>query len=189
MIWLFVILGLIALGGFLTLSVQRFFTTGPSSTSVVPSATILRQVQALSELVTIKYVYEKVVILEDVKWFGENRVLLLAHGVIKAGVNLKTIGQNAVSIRARVVRITLPAAIITDIYLDETKTRVIERNTGILRGFDKDLEQSARRQAIDDLRRAAKQGGILRDAEDRARLQMRGLLNGLGFESVEVVFE
>ena len=34
------------------------------------SATVLRQVQTLSQLVTVKYVMEKVVVLEDVKWFG-----------------------------------------------------------------------------------------------------------------------
>ena len=44
---------------------------------------VLKQIQTLSQLVTVKYVIEKVVILEDVKWFGENRVLLLAHGVAR----------------------------------------------------------------------------------------------------------
>ena len=53
------------------------------------TATILQQIQTLSELVTVKYVLEKVVILEDIKWYGENRVLLLAHGIVKAGVDLK----------------------------------------------------------------------------------------------------
>src|ERR687887_634651 len=53
------------------------------------TATILKQVQTLSDLVTVKYVLEKVVILEDIKWYGENRVLLLAHGIVKAGVDLQ----------------------------------------------------------------------------------------------------
>jgi len=55
------------------------------------TATVVEQVQTLSDLVTVKYVLEKVVILEDVKWYGENRVLLLAHGIVKAGIDLKRI--------------------------------------------------------------------------------------------------
>ncbi|HVY71695.1 MAG TPA: DUF4230 domain-containing protein, partial [Verrucomicrobiae bacterium] len=58
---------------------------------IVNTATILRQVQTLSQLVTVKYVLEKVVILEDVKWYGESRVLMLAHGIVKAGVDLSQI--------------------------------------------------------------------------------------------------
>ncbi len=187
-IGLMIVLGLVALGVFLGFGYQRLFSRAPG-VAVIPTATILRQVQALSELVTIKYVYEKVVILEDVKWFGENRVLLLAHGVIKGGVDLKTLNSAGIQVQGKNISLRLPAAVITDIYLDEGKTRVIERNTGVLRGFDKDMEQTARRQAIEDLRRAAKQGGILKDAEERARLQMRSLLSGLGFEKIEIEFE
>src|SRR4051794_4797895 len=53
-------------------------------------AVVIQQVQTLSQLVTVKYVMEKVVILEDVKWFagwGENRVLMVAHGTVKAGLD------------------------------------------------------------------------------------------------------
>ena len=57
---------------------------GPSAYT---TATVLRQVQTLSQLVTVKYVMEKVVVMEDVKWFGESRVLLVANGVVKAGVD------------------------------------------------------------------------------------------------------
>ena len=49
------------------------------------TATVLVQVQTLSQLVTVKYVMEKVVALEDVQWYGESRVLLIAHGIVKAG--------------------------------------------------------------------------------------------------------
>ena len=46
---------------------------------------IVTQIQALSQLVTVKYVFEKVVRLDDVKWFGQNRLLMVAHGIAKAG--------------------------------------------------------------------------------------------------------
>jgi hypothetical protein len=51
--------------------------------------------------------------------------------------------------------------------------------------FDKDLEQNARMQAVEDLRRAASENGILTDANERARAQLTALLQQLGFTQVE----
>lgn len=145
---------------------------------------VIRQVQTLSEFVTVKYVLEKVIVLEDAKWYGENRLLLLAHGVVKAGLDLSTLQPDDVQIRERSITLTLPEARITDAYLDEKKTQVIERTTGLLREFDKDLEQTARRGAVADLRSAARANGILKDARDRAEFQLKTLLLHLGFDEV-----
>jgi len=146
------------------------------------TATILQQVQTLSELVTVKYVLEKVVILEDVKWYGENRVLLVAHGIVKAGIDLQELKPQDLRMDDKKVLLKLPRAKITDLYLDDHQTRVVDRTTGLLRTFDKDFEQNARRQAVDDLRLAALHHGIYGDAEERARLQLTNFFHQLGFE-------
>src|SRR5437660_5215265 len=96
------------------------------------TTTILQQIQTLSELVTVKYVLEKVVILEDIKWYGENRVLLVAHGVVKAGVDLQEIKPEDVRVEDKRVIVRLPRAKITDVYLDEHETRGVDRTTGLL---------------------------------------------------------
>jgi hypothetical protein len=83
------------------------------------------------------------------------------------------------------VTLKLPAAAITDAYLDDQGTQIIERNTGIMRQFDKNLEQDARRTAADEIKRAARSNGILKDADDRARQQLTLLLLQLGFDRVE----
>jgi len=158
----------------------------PPATGAPPriqsTATIVQQVQTLSELVTVKYVLEKVVILDDIKWYGENRVLLVAHGIVKAGVDLQEIKPEDVRVEDKKILLKLPRARITDVYLDDQKTRVVDRSTGLLRAFDKDLEQNARRQAIDDLRIAARSNRIYEDAEERARLQLANLFHQLGYE-------
>ena len=146
------------------------------------TATIVQQVQTLSELVTVKYVLEKVVILDDIKWYGENRVLLVAHGIVKAGVDLQEIKPEDVRLEDKKILLKLPRARITDVYLDDQKTRVVDRSTGLLRAFDKDLEQNARRQAVEDLRIAARSNRIYEDAEERARLQLANLFHQLGYE-------
>jgi hypothetical protein len=185
---LVIVLGLIF---FLGLLIGTFLprllgtTGGPRMQS---TSAVIQQVKTLSELVTVKYVIEKVVILEDVKYvavLGESRVLMVAHGVVKAGIDMGKLQPADIKLSGKKVVIRLPAAQITDAYLDENQTRIIERTTGLLRAFDKDLEQTARQNAVDDIRRAARTGGILKDAEDRAHVQLRSLFHDLGYEEVE----
>ena len=181
-----IILGLVlAIGAGVALFVALLWVPLPLSSApprIQNTATMLKQVQTLSELVTVKYVLEKVVILEDIKWYGENRVLLVAHGVVKAGVDLQEIKPEDVRVDDKKVLVKLPPARITDVYLDDKKTRVVDRTTGLLRAFDKDLEQSARRQAVEDLSISARFNGINGDAEERARLQLTNLFHQLGLE-------
>ncbi|MEK7707502.1 MAG: DUF4230 domain-containing protein [Verrucomicrobiota bacterium] len=151
------------------------------------TATVLQQVQTLSQLVTVKYVMEKVVVLEDVKWFGESRVLLVAHGVVKAGVDFDQMKPEDLRVSGKKISVRLPPPQITDAYLDDKQTRVIERSTGLLRVFDKDLEQSARQNAVDDIRRSARIAGILQDAEERAEAQVKSLFRQMGFEEIELL--
>jgi hypothetical protein len=167
------------------LFVPRLVGLRPALPGIWNTSSVLRQVQDLSQLVSVKYVVEKVVVLEDVKWYGDNRVILVAHGVVKAGVDLSRVKLNDLRTLSDKVVIRLPHPTITDVYLDEEKTRVVEWRTGLLRLFDKDLEQSARRQAIESISRAARASGILKDAEDRVRTQLRFMLTQMGFKEVE----
>ena len=158
-----------------------------SGPRIYGTASVLQQVQTLSEFVTVKYVMEKVVVLEDAKWYpgGESRVLLIAHGIVKAGVDFKGMTAADVQVSGKTISLRLPPPKLTDAYLDETQTRVVERTTGLLRLFDKDLEQTARQNALDEIRRSARTTGILKDAEERARDQIKILFLQLGFEKVE----
>ncbi|HTJ00318.1 MAG TPA: DUF4230 domain-containing protein [Dongiaceae bacterium] len=183
---LFFLLAVFLLGFWLGWQMPR----GGAHSKTYPTAILLQQVQTLSELVTVKYVLEKTEVLEDVKWsewLGTSRVLLLAHGVVKAGVDLKRMQPNDIRISGKKVVIVLPPAQIIDAYLDEKQTQVIERTTGIIRSFDKTLETTARQEALADIERAARHNGILKDADDRAKTQLAGLFHQLGYDSV--VFE
>jgi hypothetical protein len=180
-----VLAALFAVGLFLGNRLTRLAGAG-ATRRVTSGPALLTQIQNLSQLVTVKYVIEKVVLLEDVKWFGENRVLLVAHGVVKAGTDLQRLRPEDIQVAGRKIAVTLPPAQITDAYLDDNETKVVEHTTGLLRAFDKELQQSVRQNAIDDIRRAARTGGILKDAEDQTRAQLTALLRRLGFEEVEL---
>jgi hypothetical protein len=72
-----------------------------------------------------------------------------------------------------------------DAYLDDKGSQVIDHSTGLFRAFDKDLEQSARQNAVDDIARAARHGGILDEAETRGKVELELFFKRAGFEKVE----
>lgn len=180
-----------AIGIWLGLKISRLtnFNSGPHEENTVA---VVQQIQTLSDLVTVKYIVEKVVILDSppsstLGQFvqGENRILLLAHGIVKAGIDLKRLKPEDLQVSNKMIRIHLPPPQITDAYLDEKQTKVIDSQRGFLRNYDKNLETAARQNAVDDISRAARADGILKEANERAQLQLAVFLNKAGFENVE----
>lgn len=162
----------------------RFTAKPGSSIREELTDSVVEQIQTLSDLVTVKYVVEKVVILDDARWYGESRVLLLAHGVVKGGIDLKKLKPGDVVVSGNTISIHLPPPELTDAYLDDRRSQVIDHTTGLLRTFDKDLEQTAREEAVLDIRSAAVQNGILNDATDRAELELALFLHDAGYQQV-----
>jgi hypothetical protein len=178
----FLVLAIFVMGVWLGI---KFTAKSGSGIKEESTETVVEQIQTLSDLVTVKYVVEKVVVLDDVKWYGENRVLLVAHGVIKGGIDLKKLKPGDVVVSGKTISIHLPPPQITDAYLDDQKSKVIDHTTGLLRGFDKDLEQTAREEAVVDIRRAAIDNGILNDANERAELELALFLHQAGYDEVK----
>jgi hypothetical protein len=191
------ILGAFLLGIVIAFSLSRSMTRN-AAPHVMGTATVIQQIQSLSELVTVKYVMQKIVIFTNASTttigqlpnviklpgFEEDRVMLMAHGVVKAGVDLSKLKAEDVEISDHTISIRLPKPIVTDSYLDEGQTQVLDRQTGMFRTFDKTLEGQARQYARLEVTRAARQNGIEREAEQRAREQLGNLLRTLGFTNV-----
>src|SRR5215469_12180935 len=85
---------LFILGIFLGFRIERFLYPGGAMRSF-NTPVLVQQVQTLSDLVTVKYVVQKVEVWDDppdgvISQFiqGNNRLLLVAQGVVKAGVDL-----------------------------------------------------------------------------------------------------
>lgn len=177
---------LLSVGLYLGIRVGKALAAHSNPPRFQDSAVVLRQIQSLSELVTVKFVMEKVIVMEDATWFGENRLILVVRGVAKAGFDLKKIQSSNLQIQGTNLVIRLPKAQITDVYLDERRTEVIERSTGLLRTMDKNLETEARRHAIDRIRASAIEAGILKEAHDRAITQLTMLAQQLGYGNTQV---
>ena len=158
-----------------------------SRQTLTPTRMMVTQIQTLSELVTVKYLVEKVVKLEaEPSVLGRDRIILLTHAVVKAGVDLAGIKPEDVKASGSKVTLILPPARITDCYLDEKRTEVWEHLTAFWRKFDEKLEQNARRQALDEIRLAAGEQGIQKEALEKAKLQLGAFLRSLGYTEVEI---
>ncbi len=90
-LWALTAVVVLTLAVYLTISITRWINRS-ANLHLADTANVVRQIQTLSDLVTVKYVVEKVVILDappesTLGQFvqGDNRVLLLAHGIIKGG--------------------------------------------------------------------------------------------------------
>jgi hypothetical protein len=159
------------------------------------TATVVLQIQSLSELVTVKYVLEKVVVAESPKTTTlenllpgqDDRIVLLAHGIVKAGVDLSKLKPEDIVVTGEKIRVQLPPAYVTDGYLDENATQVLDRQTGLLRKSNRKLEQQARQEAQAQIQRAARQSNIEREANERAAQQLTLFLKTFGYKEVEVV--
>ena len=178
------ILVIFAMGLFFGLVSYRFYQARGSGGYSGPA--LLTKVQTLSQFVTVKYTLEKVVEFDDAKWYGDSRVLLVAHGVVKAGLDFSQLGPNDIEISGKKINLTLPRPRITDVYLDDHLTQILDHSTGAFRLFDKDLEQSARQRAVDELRLAASENGVLKNAADMGQSQLKVLLYQLGFTDINL---
>ena len=84
------------------------------------------------------------------------------------------------------ISLHLPAAEIFTTRLDNAKTRVYSRETGLFSSPDPNLEGEVGSEAERQLQRAALDDGILKTAEANARQTITSMLNSLGFVRVEI---
>lgn len=164
----------------------------PATPAVLPDpVTIVREVQDLARLETASYSFEKVLRAEreqDLLWgvFGET-MLFVAHGEVVAGVDLEKMDEEDVQVvDPDTVMVHLPEAEIFYIVLDNQRSYVADRDTGLLTRADPQLETIVRRRADEELRRAAEESDILERANENATVYMRDFLQSLGFE--EIIF-
>jgi hypothetical protein len=152
---------------------------------------VVRQIRSLQRLETVVYSMDKIVAggyqnryLPGV--LAGDRLLLVVYGDVTAGVDLGRVGTSSVSVAGRSVTLTLPAAELFSTRIDNDRTRVYSRETGLFSRVDPDLETEVRKEAERQVRQAALDGGVLATASANAVTTMTSFLKGLGFEQVDV---
>jgi len=173
------------------ISTQVAKLLNPTPTVIPDPVTIIREVQSLARLETIQYTVEKVITAEiNQGVFGPlfgDRLLFVAHGYVIAGVDLADIADEDFRLEDDILFVTLPEAEVFVATLNNDESYVYDRDTGILRKSDKDLETTARQVAEQEILGAAVVDGILLQAQQNAEVYLERLLNTLGY--MHVVFE
>lgn len=160
----------------------------PTPTIYPSEVTVIEQVQMLGRLETVSYHVEKVVTAESgqgpLGFLLGDKLLLIARGLVIAGVDLRQVGPEDVLTTADgTVYFRLPKAQVFVATLDNQRTQVYDRRTGLI-GMNPQLETAARQQAELLILEAAEEYGILEKADENARQVMRSLLKALRFEHV-----
>jgi len=163
---------------------------GPTQINV-DQPTVVRQIQQLQRLETVSYTMDKIISGEHAnaympKFLAGDRLLLVVHGEVVGGINLASLQPGDVLIRGQRVSIHLPAAEVFSTRIDNAKTRVYSRDTGLLSSPDPNLESEVREEAERQLLQAALQDGILKTAAENARSTISSLLKGFGFHEVDI---
>ncbi|HTB10353.1 MAG TPA: DUF4230 domain-containing protein [Bryobacteraceae bacterium] len=152
---------------------------------------MVREIQGLSELVSVKYTVQKVVGLEEKKTpLGAEKLLLIVQAEVLAGVDLSKVSPGSLKILAGDnIKVALPAAEIFHIVIDDKETKVWDRQITWWTPWvspNPDLERQARLAADASVRQAALDMGILDQAQRNAENVIRNLLQTLGAKSVTV---
>ena len=173
------------------LATQVSSLLNPTPTIIPNPITIIRDVRSLARLETIQYTVEKVITAEQGQGtlgvlFGD-KLIFVAHGQVIAGVDLSKLSADDIEIKDGILFLNLPNPEIFVATLDNEKSYVYDRQTGLLTKGDINLESSARRLAEDEIEKAAVEDGILDLARQNAENYLTRLLSDLGYPEVIIV--
>ena len=169
--------------------------TGRTTSIDVSAPAVVEKIQRLNRLETVVYSLDTVVegskssvVFPDL--LAGDRLLMIVHGQTIAGVDMSQMKSDDVQITegasGRTIRVVLPPSNVFVTTIDNQHTRVYARSTGLLVPADMNLESETRLKAEQELQKAALGDGILDSASKNARSTVTAMLEGLGFEKVEV---
>lgn len=157
----------------------------PTPTIIPDPVTIIQDVKALARLETIQYTVEKVITAEigqgNFGFLFGDKLLFVAHGIVIAGIDMEKLQPGDMQMVNGVLNVRLPPAEVFVATLDNEKSYVYDRNTGLLTHGDQNLETTARQAAENEIKKAAVEDGILKQAQQNAESYLSKFFGALGF--------
>src|SRR3954452_21578545 len=144
------------------------------NTRISSEGSVIERIQRLQRMETVVFNMDKIVtgekdnpILPD--FIAGDRLLMVVHGQVVAGIDFSRLKSGDIKIQGKEVRIHLPNPQILITRLDNARTKVYSRSTGLLVPVDPNLETQVRQEAEGELLQEAALGGIIAKAKDNAR--------------------
>lgn len=162
----------------------------PTPTILADPVTIIHDVRSLARLETIQYTMEKVITAEqgqgELGFLFGDKLLFVGHGTVIAGIDLAKLQPQDLWLENNVLYARLPPAEVFVVAIDNEKSYVYDRETGLLTKGDVDLERAARIAAEQEIQTAAFEEGILTKAQENGEEYLSRLFLSLGYP--EVIF-
>jgi len=157
----------------------------PTPTIIPDPVTYINEVRALARLETIQYSIEKVITGETgggtfQSLFGD-KILFVGHGTVIAGVDMEKLQPEHMRFENGVLTVRLPPTEVFIATLDNEKSYVYNRETGILAKPDVNLETLVRQRAEEEILKAAIEDGILEQAQLNAEAYLFKFFAALGY--------
>lgn len=157
----------------------------PTPTIIPDPVTYINEIRALARLETIQYSVEKVITGQTgsgtfESLFGD-KILFVGHGTVIAGIDMEKLQPEHMRFENGVLTVNLPPAEIFIATLDNEKSYVYNRDTGLLTNPDPNLETLVRQSAEQEILKAAIEDGILEQAQINAEAYLYKFFSALGF--------
>jgi len=157
----------------------------PTPTIIPDPVTYINEIRALARLETIQYSVEKVITGQTgggsfEALFGD-KILFVGHGTVIAGIDMDKLRPEDMRYENGVLSVRLPPAEIFIATLDNEKSYVYDRDTGVLTKPDPNLETLVRQRAEEEILKGALEDGILEQAQINAEAYLLKFFNALGF--------
>lgn len=157
----------------------------PTPTIIPDPVTYINEIRALARLETIQYSIEKVITGEmGGGTFGSlfgDKILFVGHGTVIAGIDMEKIQPENMQYVNGVLTVRLPPAEVFIASLNNDKSYVYDRQTGLLTKPDPNLETLVRQRAEEEILKAALEDGILQQAQTNAEAYLFKFFTALGF--------
>ncbi|MBP0018664.1 MAG: DUF4230 domain-containing protein [Cyanobacteria bacterium SBLK] len=198
--WAIAVLGLLILlamwqrGTNLVTEIETLFRLEVKEPEVDISTIIVEKVRSASELTTAVYTTETVVPThQDREIAGifqfRTKLLYIASGEVEAGIDLARVTTENITIANNRIYLQLPAPQILDAKIDVARSRIYDYDRGFLNlGPDAagELQTLAQQTTLTKIVASACEGGLLDEANERAKIAITQLLNLAGHQEVIV---
>jgi Protein of unknown function (DUF4230) len=190
----FLLVGLLRTGGnwFNDLRASLSVATPPAKVDI--RSVVVQQVRGASELTTAVYSMESVVPTSRDRTLGNyvigrTTLLYIAHGEVRAGVDLAALRPEDVQATGDTLTLRLPPPKILDSKIDVNRSKVYDYDRGFM-GLGPDvapeLQELAQRETLARIVETACTDGVLQSANERAKLTVTQLLSTAGYGAVTV---
>ena len=165
----------------------------PTPTIIPDPVTYINEIRALARLETIQYSVEKVITGETgggtfQALFGD-KILFVGHGTVIAGIDMAKMQPEDMRYENGVLTVRLPPAEIFIAALNNEKSYVYDRNTGVLTKPDINLETLVRQSAEQEILKGALEDGILEQAQVNAEAYLLKFFAALGFPNTIFLYD